>query len=82
MKTFLAVFTKEKLPDKEAAQLKHYTFNTEKDIKIGDLIQSDRYNTPIQVFSIFDESKKFVNVVTGELSDKRVNNRFVEIVVV
>ena len=70
MKTILVVYTDVKLTKKEWVSKKQYAFNSST-AKVGDLVQSDDYSTAMQVVMILDKCYKYVNLSTGELSDKR-----------
>jgi len=83
MKTFLACFTSKKLTTEEASVLKGYTFNTEKDIKVGETINSPAYQTPIQVTKVLEgPAKMFVHLKTGELTDKARSSQHFKIGVI
>ena len=81
MKTILVVYTHEKLNKKESQALKRYSFNAADNIKVGMLLEAEEYETPMQVVKILPTCYKFVNLSTGELSNKtKVNStRDVEI---
>ena len=69
-KTIIVVYTNIKLTAKEIAGAKKYSFNADASkVKIGDLFQSDDYSTPMQVVRIMHKKFKYVNTVTGEMSD-------------
>ena len=71
MKTVLVVYTDRKtLSKKEIARLKKYSFNASNQLRIGDIIESHEYSTNMMVVHIFEESFKYYNKVTGELSNK------------
>lgn len=83
MKTFLACFTAKKLDSSAASALKQYTFNTEKDIKVGETINSPAYQTPIQVTKVLEgPAKTFVHLKTGELTDKAESTQHFKIKVI
>lgn len=68
MTTFKAVFTKEALPLQEADNLKEYTFNSDKEVKVGDFFYTKEYKKHLQVVYVFTDEYKYVNVRTGELN--------------
>lgn len=71
MKTILVIFTKNKVEDSSTiATTKKYSFNTNEDIKVGDMLKSSSYSTELQVVKVLDRSYKYYNSVTGELSDE------------
>lgn len=68
MKTIVVIFTKEKLVEIPTSS-KRYTFNTESDIKIRDLIKIEGYKTNLQVVEIKSELFEYYlpngNLLTG-----------------
>lgn len=71
MKTVLVVFTKKKLElDSEISRLKRYSYNTEADLKEGDLVSSKSYDSYLQVVKVFDNAYLYYNSATGELSNE------------
>ena len=71
MKTILVVYTYQPLTAKQREGMKKYSFNTADSVKIGDMIKSPDYDTPMQVIDILPKTWAFVNVKTGELSNER-----------
>lgn len=50
---------------------KKYAYNTESKVAVGDVLVSPDYsNSKMTVIDVLDESYKYVNPDTGELSDK------------
>lgn len=71
MKTVLVVFTKKKLEsDSEISRIKRYSYNTEADLKEGDLISSKSYDSYLQVVKVLDKPYLYYNSTTGELSNE------------
>jgi hypothetical protein len=71
MKTILVIYTNSLITDKkEISRAKKYSFNTSSKVKVGDLIDADQYDTPIQVVKILPKAFKYFNGSTGLLSDK------------
>ena len=70
LKTIIVVYTATKLTQKEANNLKHYAFNTNDNLKVGDMISSKDYNTPMQVIKVLNKAYDFFNLSNGELSDE------------
>jgi hypothetical protein len=71
MKTVLVVFTKRKLElDSEISKLKRYSYNTEADLKEGDLISSKSYDSYLQVVKILPRDFMYYNSATGEMSNE------------
>lgn len=70
MKTIIVIYTDSLITNKqELGRKKKYSFNTSSDVEIGDLIKTNAYDTPIQVVKVLNESYKFYNSVTGEMSN-------------
>jgi hypothetical protein len=55
---------------KEIAGAKKYAFNTDSDLKVGEIISSQEYTTPMMVVKVLDESYQYFNFATGELTNK------------
>lgn len=71
MKTFIGIYTATQVTDPaELAKAKAYSFNSESDLTVGDMIKSSRYSKPIQVIEILDECFEFFNVKTGDMSNE------------
>lgn len=71
MKTILVIFTKNKVEDSSTiATTKKYSFNTNEEIEVGDMLKSSSYSTELQVVRVLDKSFKYYNSVTGEMSDE------------
>lgn len=68
MKTFLAIFTETKL-NHPSNRRKRYAFNTDDDIKVGDLIKCNLYHQPIQVTRIIRHYKKWYDPTNGKLTN-------------
>lgn len=51
--------------------MKRYSFNTKSHVKAGDLLDTDRYTTKMQVVEVLDKHYKYVNIGTGELHNKK-----------
>ncbi|SFK98942.1 hypothetical protein SAMN05216357_11036 [Porphyromonadaceae bacterium KH3CP3RA] len=65
MKTIRAIFTTKKLDD---PRMREYSFNTEIDVKVGDLLQSPDYHGKLlQVTGVEDEVYSHFSFRTGEL---------------
>lgn len=66
-KTIFVIYTNVK---KESGSYdKRYAFNTESEVKEGDMLKTDNYKTNLQVVKVLDKSYKYFNRETGELSD-------------
>lgn len=77
MKTFFVVYVNKPMTvdDANVGRKDKYSFNTEADIKVGDLLESDKYSTPMLVTDILDKAYKYVNVQTGDLSDEPTSTK-------
>lgn len=70
MKTVIVVFTGARIDSlKSIGSMKKYSFNTDADLSVGDMIKSAIYTTTIQVVAVLDKSFKYYNALTGDLSD-------------
>ena len=49
---------------------KKYAYNTDSKVAIGDVLTSSEYTNKMTVIDVLDESYKYVNPDTGELSNK------------
>lgn len=68
MKTIFVIFTNELNPN--VNKFKKYTFNTSDEVKVGDIITSPNYETPMYISDILDKSYNYVNLPTGELKNE------------
>ena len=68
MKTILVVYSNSKTTE-TYKYAKRYAFNTSYDIKKGDTVIFHSYDTPMQVVEVLEESFKYFNRQTGELSN-------------
>lgn len=62
MKTIIVMF--------EGTCKKKYAYNTDSEVATGDVLVSPEYNNKMTVIDVLDESYKYVNPDTGELSNK------------
>lgn len=71
MKTILVIYTNTKITSKkEIGKMKKYSFNTESEVKEGDMIKTKEYDTNLQVVKVLETSYKYYNSSTGEMSDQ------------
>lgn len=71
MKTIIVAYSdKKELKESEIRGMKKYSFNTDSDIKVGDILDSKEYDTNMVVAKVLDKSYKYYNSKTGELSDE------------
>ena len=49
---------------------KKYAYNTDSKVAVDDVLTSPEYNNKMTVIDVLDESYKYVNPDTGELSNK------------
>lgn len=80
MKTIFVVFSNTKLSKEQIRRTKKYSFNTKSDVKEGDIIQTSKYDTNLQVVNVLDKSYKYYNASTGELNDVLTSSSQHEIV--
>jgi len=70
MKTILVVYSNKKnLTPVEMMRLKRYAFNCNAAVKVGDILESSEYDTPMVVVKVLDTKYKYFNRTTGELSN-------------
>lgn len=62
MKTIIVMF--------EGTCKKKYAYNTDSEVATGDVLVSPEYNNKMTIIDVLDESYKYVNPDTGELSNK------------
>ena len=69
MKVILVVYTNVDLSLKQVSdkKLQKYTFRTEEDLKVGDIISSKAYTSTMQVVDVIDNDYSYYNAMTGEL---------------
>ena len=80
MKTILVVYSDVKKKDvSEYGYMKRYAFNTSSKVKVGEMIKSDAYTTPMVVVKVLDECFTYFNRVTGDLSNSLTNSNLFEI---
>lgn len=71
MKTIIVIYTTIKLTDKkEISRTKKYSFNTNSNVKVGDMINTKEYTTNLQVVKILPKAFKYFNSATGLLSNE------------
>ena len=69
MKTIIVIYTNNRInSSKEVNSKPKYSFNTNSDLKVGDIIKSSQYSSNMQVVSVLDKCYKYVNCKTGDLS--------------
>lgn len=76
MKTIAVVFTKTKVTDDIINKLKHYTFNTKSDVKVGNLITIDGYDSNLQVVAVHIKLYKSYSNVTGQLFEEKEGDSY------
>lgn len=85
MKTILVAFTnKRSLTAREIRNTKLYSFNTEADLKEGDIIESNSYSTRMLVVKILEKAFRYYNTSNGDLTDNftSILNRDIAILVI
>lgn len=77
-KTILVVYANRALSHKAALALKKYAFNTDDStIAVGDRFKAVDYSDAMQVVEVLEESFRYVNTKTGDLSNRRTStNQF------
>lgn len=59
--------------------LKRYAFNTDSEVKVGDVVVSKDYDTRMIVVTVLGKSYKYYDRVTGALSDEITSTGMYEI---
>ena len=77
MKTILVIYTNVAKGNKTKDV--RYSFNTESEVSIGDMIKSNNYTTAMEVVKVLDKSYKYFNRITGEMTDEFTNTNQYEI---
>lgn len=70
MKTIFVVFSNTVLSSDQIVKSKKYCFNTDSDLKVGDMIKSNTYDSSLLVVRVLDKNFKYYNSSNGELSDE------------
>lgn len=69
MKTVLVVYSNNKSLNKnQIDEMKHYAFNTENEVEVGDVIVLEAYDVVMHVVKILEDLFKYYNITTGELT--------------
>lgn len=70
MKTILVIYTDTAIKSKkDIARCKKYSFNTESNLEVGDLLDSPDYSTRMQVVMVLNKKFKYYNSQTGKMSN-------------
>jgi len=70
-RTIIVVYSNaDRLNKQQIGQLKKYSFNTENEVKEGDILKSNSYTTNMHVVKVLDASYKYYNASTGDMSDE------------
>lgn len=71
MKTFYVLFVNEPVTDPITIKTsKRYSFNSQGELKVGDIIESSTYKRKLQVIEELPESFKYFNFASGELKNE------------
>ena len=69
MKTIIVIYTNNRINStKEINSKPKYPFNTESDLKVGDIIKSSQYSLNMQITAVSNICYRYVNCKTGGLS--------------
>lgn len=71
MKTILVVYSNIRLSKREHQTHKRYAFNIDEPVKVGDLLKLEKYSTPVQIIEIIAKPFKYINLYSGDMSNKR-----------
>ena len=70
MKTIIVVYSdKLKLTKGEIGKMKKYAFNTDNDVEVGDVLDSQAYGTRLVVVKVLSKAHKYYNASTGDLNN-------------
>lgn len=70
MKTIFVIYTNALITDKaRLRQMKYYSFNTISDVKVGDMLKTNKYDSLLQVVEVLDKCFIYYNAKTGELGN-------------
>lgn len=72
MKTIFVIYTDTK--KEYTGHTKRYAFNTTYDVKVGDMLSSNRYTSKMQVVEVLDYTYKYFNKVSGDLTNAITNS--------
>ena len=75
LRTILVVYSDIAVDAKKATTMKKYAFNTLEDVKVGDRIASDAYDTGMIIVEVLEEAFRYYNFVTGELTNVMNNTK-------
>lgn len=67
MKTIIVVYLNSYSSEERYA--KRYVFNTDDDVKVGDILNSPKYDNNMKVVKVLAKVKKYFNKETGRLSN-------------
>lgn len=78
MKTFFVVYINNKsttVDEANRTKMTKYSFNTEEDVKVGDILESDKYSSPMLVTEVLSKAYKYYNSQSGDLSDEPTSTK-------
>lgn len=75
LRTILVVYSDIAVDAKKATTMKKYAFNTLENVKVGDRIASDAYDTGMVIVEVLEEAFRYYNFVTGELTNVMNNTK-------
>jgi len=73
MKKVIVVYTNRKLTPIEYQGMKPYVFNTNSNLKIGDMISSPKYDNPMQIIGVMEASVPQIVEVADFINKGRFN---------
>jgi len=75
LRTIMVVYSDTAVDAKKATTMKKYAFNTIEDVKVGDRIASDAYDTGMVIVEVLEDGFRYYNFVTGELTNVMNNTK-------
>ena len=76
MKTILVIYSNERVSSTK--DYKKYAFNTDSDVEVGDMLETNAYNTNLIVVRVLEEAFKYYDA-SGKLSNNFNSTRMDEI---
>jgi len=69
MRTILVIYSNVRVSETELKSIKKYAFNTESDVRVGDILDSNSYSTKMVVVRVLDEKFKYYDGKSGKMSN-------------
>ena len=76
MKTIFVVYGSDVSRAANDCKTKRYAFNTEADVKVGEVLRAKEYSSDMVVKEVLDKSFKYYNNINGDLSNELTSTSF------